>query len=356
MRSVRGATRLPSPPPGERVRGQSFAPPSPHPRPPTITAVTRSACGLASVPVSGGGSGRRRWRRRVGWTLALVAALLAAGAPVPGQEPEEDPAREVFVPLPEFHSYPEQDELAVERVTLIRVRRADQSEALVARETAGWEHVVLEGFRLTFYNQAQARQPLRRGPGRHVIVQDWSGGAHCCFDYHVLHVHGTEVRREGMIRAGDCSLRVADIDHDGALELVACDARFAYAFDLPFADSPLIPLVYTFREKAYVPDNRRYPQVFRFRIARERRRLAEAEQAGDSRTARAATISIFLHLLYAGRVTEAWCTFDRSYRWADRAAVRQETLDALRKAPDPDDPRVPPVDLGYLLAPPGTCT
>lgn len=293
-------------------------------------------------------------RLPVAGALTLVAALLATGTSLPGQEPEEDPAREVYVPLAEFHPYSEQDELAVEGVTLIRVRRPDHSEALVARETTGWEHVVLEGFRLTFYNHA--RQPLRRGPGRHVIVQDWSGGAHCCFDYHVVHVHGTEVRREGLIRAGDCNLRVADIDHDGALELVACDARFAYAFDLPFADSPLIPLVYTFREKAYVPDNRRFPQVFRFRIARERRRLAEAEQAGDSRTARAATISIFLHLLYAGRVTEAWCAFDRSYRWADRAAVRQEILDALRKAPDPDDARVPPVDLGYLLTPPGTCT
>ncbi|MBI4011718.1 MAG: hypothetical protein HY359_05375 [Candidatus Rokubacteria bacterium] len=291
--------------------------------------------------------------RRAG--ALVLAVVLAVGPSAAGQESEEETrAREVYVPLPEFHPYPEQEELVLEGVTLIRVRRPDQSEALVARQTTGWEHVVLEGFRLAFYNQARAA--LRRVPGRHVIVQDWSGGAHCCFDYHVLHVRGTEVRREGLIRAGDCSLRVADIDHDGALELVACDARFAYAFDLPFADSPLIPLVYAFRDKAYVPDNRRYPQVFRFRIARERRRLAEAEQAGDSRTVRAAALSIFLHLLYAGRVTEAWCAFDRSYRWADRAAVRQEVLEALRRPPDPDDPRVPPVDLGYLLTPPGTCT
>jgi hypothetical protein len=149
---------------------------------------------------------------------------------------------------------------------------------------------------------------------------------------------------------------VADIDHDGALELIACDARFAYAFDLPFVDSPLIPVVYTFREKAYVADNRRFPQVFRFRIARERRRLAEAEQAADSRTARAAALGIVLHMLYSGRATEGWCAFDRLYRWADRSAVRQELVEALRKPPDADDPRVPPIDLGYTLAPPKTCT
>lgn len=294
---------------------------------------------------------------RVGVLWATLWLAVAAGsglaAPAGAQQEEEAEQREAYVPLPEFRPYPGQARLAVEAVTLIRVRRSAQSEALVAREETGWEHVVLEGFRLAFYNQA--RQPLRRTPGRHVIVQDWSGGAHCCFDYYVLQVQGVRVRREGLIRAGDCHLRVADLDHDGALELIACDARFAYGFDLPFAESPLIPLVYAFREKGYVADNRRYPQVFRYRIAQERRRLAEAEQAQDGRGARRAVISLLLHLLYAGRVTEGWCTFERTYRWADRAAVRQEVLDTLGRPPDPDDARVPPVDLSYTLASPGPC-
>jgi hypothetical protein len=266
---------------------------------------------------------------------------------------DEEPAREAYIAHPDFRPYPEVDQLAVESVTLIRVRRSDQTEALVAREATGWEHVVLEGYRLTFYNHG--RQTLRRIPGRHVIVQDWSGGAHCCFDYYVFHVHGGALRREGVIRSGDCELRVADVDQDGALELIGCDARFAYAFDLPFADSPLLPVVYTFRDRGYVADNRRYPQIFRFRVARDRRRLAEAEQAQDARGARAAAISLLLHTLYAGRVTEAWCVFERGYRWGDRAAVRQEVLETLRRPPEADDPRVPPVDLAYALTPPGRC-
>jgi hypothetical protein len=292
-------------------------------------------------------------RRPLGPLAALLLAVAVAGQAGAQAPDTDDEAREAYIALPEFRPYPEQDELATEAVTLIRVRRADQSEALVAREETGWEHVVLEGFRLAFFNQA--RLPLRRGPGHHVIVQDWSGGAHCCFDYYVLHVHGVTVRREGMIRGGDCELKVADLDNDGAPELIGCDARFAYAFDLPFADSPLLPVVYTFRDKAYVADNRRYPQVFRYRIARDRRRLAEAVQAGDARAARAAAISLLLHTLYAGRVTEAWCGFDRAYRWSDRAAVRQEVLETLRKPAEADDPRVPPIDLAYALAPPGRC-
>jgi hypothetical protein len=302
----------------------------------------REATGIGPAPI-----------RRALALLAAVLLLLAGRAVAQPSRTDDEPAREAYIAHPEFRPYPEQDELAVESVTLIRVRRPDQSEALVAREETGWEHVVLEGFRLAFFNHA--RQPLRRAPGRHVIVQDWSGGAHCCFDYYVLYVHGVTVRREGVIRGGDCELRVADLDHDGSSELIGCDARFAYAFDLPFADSPLLPVVYTFRDRAYVADNRRYPEVFRYRIARDRRRLAEAGQAGDARGARAAVISLLLHTLYAGRVTEAWCGFERTYRWSDRAAVRQEVLDTLRKAADPDDPRVPPIDLAYALAPPGRC-
>jgi hypothetical protein len=301
-------------------------------------------------------------RRRSPFATQAVLAMLAligfggrpgAVADVVGEDDEEVQLREVYVPHSEFQTYFDRDQLAVEQITLVRVRRPDHSEALVAKEESGWEHVVLEGWQLTFYNQA--KQPLRRGPGRHVIVQEWSGGAHCCFDYHVLHVLGTQVRREGTIRGGDCSLRVADLDQDGTLELIACDARFAYAFDLPFVESPLVPVIYTFRDRAYVAANRRFPQVYQFRITQERRRLAEAERASDARGARRAILSLLLHTLYAGRVTEAWCAFDRAYRWADRADVKQEVARRLRLAPDPEDGRLPPIDLTYILAAPDRC-
>jgi hypothetical protein len=286
--------------------------------------------------------------------LVLAAARLVGAAETPSEEDDEVQLREVYVPHPEFQAYLERDHLAIEDVTLVRVRRSDQSEALVAKESSGWEHVVLEGWRLAFYNQG--RQAIRPGPGRQIIVQDWSGGAHCCFDYHVFHVQGAQVRREGTIRGGDCSLRVADLDQDGAQELIACDSRFAYAFDLPFAESPLVPVIYTYRDRAYGADNRRFPQVYQFRINQERRRLAEAERARDARGSRRAILSILLHSLYAGRVTEAWCAFERGYRWADRADVRQEVLRRLRLAADPEDGRLPPIDLGYALAPPGRCS
>jgi len=288
--------------------------------------------------------------------LCLPIAAWAAGRGEPATEGEDDDEvrlREVYVPNPEFRAHPERDRLSVENVTLIRVRRPDQSEALVAREDSGWEQVVVEGWRLTFFGQG--RQALRKGPGRQVIVQEWSGGAHCCFDYHVLQVEGVRVSREGTVRAGDCQLHVADLAQDGSLQLIACDSRFAYAFDLPFADSPLVPMVYELRDRGLAVENRRFPQVYQFRITQERRRLAEAERAGDTRAARRAQISILVHTLYAGRVTDAWCAFEKSYRWPDRARVRQEVLRRLRLPADPEEGRIPSADLAYAAAAPGRC-
>src|SRR5262249_48915236 len=104
------------------------------------------------------GRGVRAWRLtgRASARLELVAALAASAGVFCGHaaevasedEDDERQLREVYVPQPEFQNYPDRDQLGVELVTLVRVRRPDQSEALVAKEESGWEHVVLEGWRL----------------------------------------------------------------------------------------------------------------------------------------------------------------------------------------------------------------
>src|SRR5688572_2780846 len=45
---------------------------------------------------------------------------------------DDEPAREAYIPHPEFRAHHDHDRLTVEGVTLIRVLRADHTEALVA--------------------------------------------------------------------------------------------------------------------------------------------------------------------------------------------------------------------------------
>ncbi len=294
-------------------------------------------------------------------SAAFLAAILLAGADGrPGaaaeveEEDEEAQLREVYIPHPEFQTYYDRDQLAVEQVTLVRVRRPDQSEALVAKEESGLGARRPRGVAAHLLQPGEAAAPAGAGPARHragVVGRR----ALLLRLSRAPRAGDPDPARGDHPRRGTAACASADLDQDGALELIACDSRFAYAFDLPFAESPLVPVVYTFRDRAYAADNRRFPQVYQFRLAQERRRLAEAERAHDARGARRAVLSLLLHGLYAGRVTEAWCGFDRAYRWADRTDVRQEVTRRLRLAPDPEDGRLPPIDLGYALAPPGRC-
>ncbi len=63
-----------------------------------------------------------------------------------------------------------------------------------------------------------------------------------------------------------------------------------------------MPVVYAFRERAYVADNRRFPQVYQFRLAQERRRFAEAQRAGDARGARRVQARVRRAVPFAVRV------------------------------------------------------
>lgn len=62
-----------------------------------------------------------------------------------------------------------------------------------------------------------------------VIADFYTGGAHCCLFSRIYRFTG---RGYAPLKHswGDQSYRVADLDHDGTLELVSADDRFAYVF------------------------------------------------------------------------------------------------------------------------------
>lgn len=83
------------------------------------------------------------------------------------------------------------------------------------------------------------------GDGRpEAIIQGYTGGAHCCFVYLVFESRPDGIRQVDGFDLGNAGIsQAADLDGDGRAELVAGDDRLAYFDDLPFAASPILPLI-----------------------------------------------------------------------------------------------------------------
>src|SRR3954451_12120021 len=62
-----------------------------------------------------------------------------------------------------------------------------------------------------------------------VLVDLYTGGAHCCATTLIWFVDGSRYRRR-VLGLGDQGYRLKDLDADGQPEIVTADDRFAYAF------------------------------------------------------------------------------------------------------------------------------
>jgi hypothetical protein len=83
-----------------------------------------------------------------------------------------------------------------------------------------------------------------------VLVHSWSGGAHCCFTFHVLEL-GDPVREVAAVDASESDYaHFEDIDHDGRYEFVGWDFTFAYWHEC-YLDSPAPVIVLTFDGGSY---------------------------------------------------------------------------------------------------------
>ena len=117
----------------------------------------------------------------------------------------------------------------------------------------------------TYTKGASALHVVNLGPGerRDVVVDLYSGGAHCCTIVQVLTYHE---RRESYAEAerefGDPSATLADLDHDGRFEFLSADDTFAYAFT-DYAASGLPVEVLAFNRGRFVDVTRRYPGLIR---------------------------------------------------------------------------------------------
>lgn len=110
------------------------------------------------------------------------------------------------------------------------------------------------------------------------VVLHYTGGAHCCFEYLFLGSTPEGITLYDQITLHDADIsEIRDLDADGVPEILTRDMRLAYFADLPFAYSPVLPLVLC-RSVAgpYYDCTRSFPQFLRESAMQFERWLREA--------------------------------------------------------------------------------
>lgn len=174
-----------------------------------------------------------------------------------------------------------------------------------------------------------------------LIIEQYSGGAHCCWRYWVYNL--TPVLRRiydsgayGPDQLG-YELRIADLNRDRVYELTQSVMSFDY-FELPHALSffPTAVFQYQWRSGRYQLANRRFPgDVLRgieedIREVESLNRRFNPASAEFRETFLAATLQVFLKYVYAGRERDAWAFYDREYRLPDKEEMREKIRRQLR--------------------------
>ncbi len=169
-----------------------------------------------------------------------------------------------------------------------------------------------------------------------LLISDWTGGAHCCFSFHLFQIADNDFR---LIQTFDTEhtdyANFINLDNDPALEFRMFDWTFAY-WRTSFADSPApeVILKYNGRKYEVAYDLMRkppLPQNELTRIAREIEALPEWKK--DPPPVR--LWEEMLKLIYSGNMPQAWNLAELS--WPKDIGNKAEFLKSfrtqLRKSP-----------------------
>lgn len=122
-----------------------------------------------------------------------------------------------------------------------------------------------------------------------VLVDSFSGGAHCCLTARLLTFDGTGYTPNDF-NYGDVGYQLKDLDGDGRPELVGYDPVFSGAFTA-FAASEFPPLVFHADHGQFTDVTKRFPALVRADAAARRKDLRKARKGDDVRGILAAYVA-----------------------------------------------------------------
>jgi hypothetical protein len=168
-----------------------------------------------------------------------------------------------------------------------------------------------------------------------VIIETYSGGAHCCFATFVYNL-GSKLTKVLETPSSNCGGIFQDLDEDGVLEFVTCDDLFAYTY-CPFVGSPAVKVILRYEPgRGYVPASPRFAHLYADDIATHTQMAEQAEPGAMGEwdgTTKCSVLPLVLDYLYSGQPDQAWAALKRWYSHPDLESFRAEIEEAVNQSP-----------------------
>lgn len=156
-----------------------------------------------------------------------------------------------------------------------------------------------------------------------LIIQNYSGGAHCCYQYWIFSLGETPIQL-AFLESKDSALIFMDKDNDGIFEIEGADKTFAY-WQTDYATSPAPNFILTFSPNGIVLDTEKMRQPAPIEselentIMRVRSELGKTisdhhDEAWRNAGIHPAVWATMLDLIYTGNGDLAWVFLDRVWR------------------------------------------
>ena len=176
------------------------------------------------------------------------------------------------------------------------------------------------------------------GQRKQLVVEGYSGGAHCCWEYRMIDLSPTyRVLYDSNDWDVGYGLDPVDLDKDGVFEFTQGIMTFDYFYVLSHARSPFPSAIFKYDKKSgkYLPANRLFPDEVSKNLTKDLAEVMRLSQNIRSNVYEyeeyvAATLSAFLKYVYAGREPQAWTFFDAEYKLVDKPKLRLEIRKQLR--------------------------
>lgn len=88
---------------------------------------------------------------------------------------------------------------------------------------------------------------------KEAVIEEFSGGAHCCFTYYFYRIENESLKLfEQLYLKNSQNPNFKDLDGDGKPEILASDDSFSYFDGLCFACSPILPIIFCYKDGKFI--------------------------------------------------------------------------------------------------------